>query len=174
MENRVVILPCLFILRKDLKIIIMSKYKLIQLTNNNIGEISADGLLPLGMVTRRVNSPAACCGTFQVASSTADTLYINEPGYYKITYSATLTAGAAGLMSVSLLANQQNIYTVSEDATAAEDIINLTLPYVVRVCPNCCGSPYNCPVAIQFKLGDVATGITPSASTANLIIEKVY
>ena len=151
----------------------MSKYKLIQLTNNNVGAITADSLMPLGNITRRINS-ACDCPTFQVASSTADTLYINEPGYYKITYSSTLTASAAGLMSISLLVNQNSVYTVSEDATAAEDVVNLTLPYVVRVCPNSCSTPTNCPMAIQFKLGEVATGITPNPSTTNLIVERVY
>lgn len=152
----------------------MSKYKLIQLTNTNIGIINAGENIPLGLTTRRVNAGEAPCSVFQVTSSESDTVYINEPGFYKITYSATLTAGAAGLMSVSLIANQNQIYTVSEDATAAEDIVNLTLVYVFRVCPNSCSSPYNCPTAIQMKLGDVATGITPNPSTANLIIERVF
>lgn len=151
----------------------MSKYKLIQLTNTSIGAIDAQNYLPLGLTTRRFNAPINSCSTFQIASSTADTIYINEPGYYKVTYSATLTAGAAGLMSVTLVANQTDVYTVAEDATAAEDIVNLTLPYVIRVCPNSCSAPANCPVALQFRLGDVATGITPSASTSNLIIERV-
>lgn len=152
----------------------MSKYKLIQLTNTNIGEITAGSALPLGLVTRKINASGAPCDTFKVASSEADTLYISEPGFYKVTYSATLTAGAAGVMSVSLVANQNEIYTVAEDATAAEDIVDLTLVYTVRVCPNSCASPYNCPTAIQVKLGDVATGITPNPSTANLIVERVF
>jgi hypothetical protein len=151
----------------------MSKYKLIQLTNSSIGAIDANTLLPLGIVTRRINS-ACDCPTFQVASSTADTVYINEPGYYKVTYSATFTAAAAGNVSVSLLTNQATVYTVTEEATAAEDIVNVTLPYVIRVCPNSCSSPYNCPMTVQFKLGDTALGITPDPSTANLIIERVY
>jgi hypothetical protein len=152
----------------------MSKYKLIQLTNTNIDVINAGENMPLGLVTRRINAGNSPCSVFQVASSQADTVYINEPGFYKITYDATITAGAAGLMSVSLIANQNSIYTVSEDATAAEDIVNLTLVYVLRVCPNSCSTPANCPTAIQVKLGDVATGITPNPSVANLIIERVY
>jgi hypothetical protein len=151
----------------------MSKYKLIQLTNTNIGAIEANSLLPLGITTRRYNAPVDTCSTFEVASSAADTLYITEPGYYKITYSAVMTAGAAGLMSVALITNQNAVTSVSEDVTAAEDIVNLTLVYVIRVCPNCCSTPNNLPVAVQFELGDVALGITPSPSTSNLIIEKV-
>jgi hypothetical protein len=152
----------------------MSKYKLIQLTNTNIGATQAGANLPLGLVTRKINVNGCECPVFQVVSSEADTVYITEPGFYKITYSATMTAGAAGLMSVTLVTNQSDVYTVSEDATAAEDIVDLDLTYVIRVCPNSCSSPYNCPTAIQFKLGDVATGITPNPSTANLIVERVY
>jgi hypothetical protein len=152
----------------------MSKYKLIQLTNTNIGATPAGEFLPLGLTTRRVNAGGSPCSTFQVTSSESDTVYINEPGFYKVTYNATLTTGAAGVMGVTLVANQNDIYSVSEDATAAEDIVNLNLVYVIRVCPNSCSAPYNCPTAIQVRLGDVATGITPNASTANLVIERVY
>lgn len=151
----------------------MSKYRLIQLTNSSIGAIAADSFMPLGLVTRRINAPINCCSPFTVASSVSDTLSINEPGYYKVTYSSTLTAGAAGTISITLVSNGSDIYSVSEEATAAEDIVNVTLVYVIRVCPNSCSSPSNCPVAIQFKLGDTALGITPNPSTANLIIEKI-
>jgi hypothetical protein len=152
----------------------MSKYKLIQLTNTNIGAISAQSYLPLGLITRRLNASVDNCSTFQLTSTNADTLVINDPGYYKITYSATLTAGAAGTLGISLVTNQETVYTVNEEATAAEDIVTLTLVYVIRICPNCCSSPANCPVNVQFKLGDTALGITPNPSTSNLIVEKVY
>jgi hypothetical protein len=151
----------------------MSKYKLIQLTNNSIPATTAGSFLPLGLVTRRFNAPVGNTSTFEVTTSAADTVYITEPGYYKVTYSMTATAGAAGLVGVSLIANQNSIYTVAEEATAAEDIVNITLVYVLRICPNCCSNPGNCPVAIQLQLGDTALGITPDPSIANLVIEKV-
>jgi hypothetical protein len=151
----------------------MSKYKLIQVTNTNIGALDANSLLPLGLITRRYNSPSDCCSTFDLGSSSSDTLYINEPGYYKITYSLVASAAAEGVLSISMLNNQNSVYTVSSDVTAAGDVVNLTLIYVIRVCPNCCSTPSNCPVAIQFQLGDVATGITPNPSISNLIVEKV-
>ena len=152
----------------------MSKYKLIQLTNTNIGATTAQSFLPLGTITRRINAPTDPTNVFQVATTGSNIVYINEPGYYKVTYSATLTAADAGTVGVSLITNGDNIYTVSEEATAAEDIVDLTLVYVIRVCPNCCSSPYNCPVSVQMQLGDTATGITPNPSTANLVIERVY
>jgi hypothetical protein len=151
----------------------MSKYKLIQLTNTDIGALAAGSLIPLGLVTRRYNAPNNTCSTFNVTSSSSDTLYITEPGYYKITYSMVASAGAEGVLGVSLLTNQDVVTTVSADATAAEDVVNLTLIYVIRVCPNCCSSPYNCPVAVQIQLGDTATGITPNPSTGNLIVEMI-
>jgi hypothetical protein len=151
----------------------MSKYKLIQLTNNSIAATAADTLLPFGTITRRIND-ANTCNTFQIASSLADTLYINEPGYYKVTYSATMSAAAAGTLGISLIVNQAPVYTVAEEVTAAEDVVNLTLVYVVRVCPNACSAPYNCPASIQMKLNDVATGVTPNPSTTNLLVERVY
>ena len=151
----------------------MSKYKLIQLTNNNIPAIAASAYLPLGSITRRYNVSCGDCSTFEVTSSSSDTLVISEPGYYKITYSGTMTAAAAGNISVSLITNQNSVYTVSEEATAAEDIVNITLIYVIRVCPNCCSSPANCPVSVQFQLGDVALGVTPDPSTSNIVVEKV-
>ena len=148
----------------------MSKYKLIQLTNNALGATDATTALPLGLVTRRLNAAACNCATFQITSSNSDTIILNDPGYYKITYSATLLAADAGVVSVDLIANQQTITSVSETAAAADDAVDLTLVYVLRVCPNCCSTPTNCPVSIQFMLGE--TAIT-AGSTTNLIIEKI-
>jgi hypothetical protein len=150
----------------------MSKYKLIQLTNSNIGELDANTYLPLGQVTRRLNASCNMAAPFNVGSSTSDTLYLTEPGYYEIVYSASIAAAAAGEVSLSLIANNSSVYTATETVAAADDIANLTLAYVTRVCPNCCGSPYNCPVAIQVQLGDIATSATV-LSTANLIIKKI-
>jgi hypothetical protein len=148
----------------------MSKYKLIQLTNNAIGATTAQTLLPLGLITRRLNASACNCTTFQITSSDSDTLILNDPGYYKITYNANLIAAAAGDLSVSLLANQQEVTSSSETVAAADDTANITLIYTIRVCPNCCSAPTNCPVNIQLQLGDVAIS---AGSTANLIVEKI-
>jgi hypothetical protein len=151
----------------------MSKYKLIQLTNTNIPALAAGSFLPLGAITRRYNVPTCDCATFEVTNSGSDTLMITEPGYYKFSYNGTMTAGAAGNIAISLITNNNTVYTVSEEATAAEDVVNITLIYVIRVCPNCCSTPANCPATVQFKLGDTALGVTPNPSTGNLVIEKI-
>lgn len=151
----------------------MSKYKLIQLTNKQITGTAANTYIPLGLVTRKINSTACDIPTFTVGSSLADTVTINEPGYYKITYNSTLSPAAAGAVGVTLISNQDPIYSVSETAAAADDLVNLTLVYVIRVCPNCCSAPLNCPVNIQIQLGDTALSAT-TASVGNLVIERIY
>ena len=150
----------------------MSNYKLIQLTNNNIGSIAANSYLPVGLITRRINASTSNCSTFQVASSTSDTIYLNEPGSYKITYTGSFSAGATGSFAISLVANNSTVFTAQETVAAADDYVNLDFSYVVRVCPNCCSAPATCPMSIQLQVGDVATSAT-EISTANLIIEKI-
>jgi hypothetical protein len=147
----------------------MSKNKLIQITNQQVGNVAANTFMPLGRVTRRINATTTAATTFTITSAESDTIYLNEPGYYKITYSLSALAGAAGIIEVTLVANGVDIYSASETAAAEGDTVNITLPYVVRVCPNCCASPANCPMAIQFELGDVAI----TGSVANAIIEKI-
>jgi hypothetical protein len=150
----------------------MSKYKLIQLTNINIPALATDAFIPVGTITRRITPDKEAVNTFQVVSSNADAITLNEVGYYKVTYNASLSAAAAGELSVALIANGTSVYTSSGIApTGTDDVVNITLPFVIRVCPNCSGSPTNCPTTIQLKL---TAGTTVAGSTANLIIEKIY
>lgn len=143
-------------------------YKQIQLTNTDIGSVAVDTAMPLGTVTRRINAPTNTCSTFQIASNTADTVTLTNPGFYKVTYSASLVAGGTGDLTLSLVGNGTTIYTVS--TTAAEgDTYNLTLPYTVRVTSNCCVNPPVTPMALQIVLG----GIAITGTTSNLIVEKV-
>lgn len=147
----------------------MSKYRVIQLTNKTIGAVAVNGFMPFGNVTRKVQENACGCCTFNVTTSNADTVNLNEVGNYDVTYSASLTANGAGEVAVALIVNGTNVYEVSTTA-ASGDVVNVTLPYQVRVCPNCSGLPNNCPVAIQVQL----TGVAITAGTSNLLIERVY
>ena len=147
----------------------MSNYKVIQLTNSAIGAVGANTMLPLGTITRKIQSSNNCCSTFNVTTTDSNIIYLNEPGYYRITYSGSVIAGAAGVVDISIIANSDSVYTAS--ATAAEgDTVNITIPYEVRVSKNCCASPTNCPMSIQIQLGDTAI----TGGTSNLLIEKVY
>jgi hypothetical protein len=146
----------------------MSKYKLIQLTNNNVGAIAVDTALPFGNITRRLNSPGPDNTTFTVATTGANIVYLNEPGYYNVIYSLSGVAGAAGVFDVTLTTNGTDIYT-SSVTTTADGTFNITLPYSLRVCPNSCGTPTNCPVGMQL----MASGVALTGGVGNLIVEKV-
>jgi hypothetical protein len=143
----------------------MTCYKQIQLTNTAIGSVAADAYIPYGRVTRRINAPTNCSTTFTVGTSTADTVTINESGFYKVTYSITAIADEAGVVTMELITNGTSVYTVSTTA-AADATVNMTLPYTIRVSPNSDGPV---PVAIQIQ----NTGVALTSGTGNLIIEKI-
>jgi NMD protein affecting ribosome stability and mRNA decay len=147
----------------------MTTYKQIQLTNKNITSAAVDSFMPLGTVTRRINAPQNCCNTFVVTSSTADTVVINDPGFYKVTYSLTASAAVAGEVTVDLLVNGTSVYSVTQAIVDETNSVNLTLPYTIRVCPNCPSTPNNAPVSVQLQ----NVGIALTGSSSNLIIEKI-
>lgn len=144
-------------------------YKQIQLTNNNIASVEADAFIPLGKVTRRINAPYNCCNTFILTSSTDDTLVLNDTGFYKVTYSLTATAAAAGTITVALITDGTSIHTVSQSIVDETSPVNLTLVYTIRVCPNCASAPDNVPVSLQIQ----NTGVALTGQSANLIVEKI-
>lgn len=144
-------------------------YKQIQLTNLDIGDVAVNEFIPYGRVTRRINAPYNCCNTFSVTSSTDDTVVINDTGFYKITYSLTALAGAAGDVTISLVTNGSTVYSVTATAAAAAESVNLTLPYTIRVCPNCSSTPDNVPVSVQIQ----NTGVNLTGVSSNMIIEKL-
>jgi hypothetical protein len=147
----------------------MTSYKQIQLTNNTVGDVAINDYMPLGRVTRRINAPFNCCNTFSVTSSNADTITLNDVGFYKITYSLTATAAAAGEVTIALVTNGTSIYTVSQAVVDETAGVNLTLPYTIRVCSNCSATPDNVPVSLQIQ----NTGIALTGATSNIIIEKI-
>lgn len=148
----------------------MSSYRVLQLTNDNIGAVVANALMPLGDITRRIQENSCGCATFNIASSADDTVYLNEIGNYNIVYSASLIASEAGEIAVTLIANGETIYEVGVTASAVGDVVNLTSPTQVRVCPNCSGIPNRCPLKVQLRL----SGVAISGGRANLLIERVY
>lgn len=141
-------------------------YKLIQLTNNDIGDVAVNAFLPYGRVTRRINSPYNCCNTFNIASSTSDVVNINTPGFYKVTYSLTGMAAAAGDVEIALVTNGTQQYSVSQYVADAAGSVNLTLIYTIRVPSN---APEEIPLGVQIQ----NTGIALTGVSSNLIIERI-
>lgn len=140
--------------------------KLIQITNTDIGAVAVDALMPLGTITRRFGV-GGNCPTYTTANSNVDTITINDEGYYDITYSANIVAGAAGVLGVALLTNGTQVYEVTETVAAASSY-NLTLPFTVRVYAKQCNAPTNNPMNIQIQL----TGVAITDGTSNIQVEK--
>lgn len=143
-------------------------FRTLQLTNNSIGAVAVGKFMPLGMITRKV-----CCGntgtrTFDVSSFGADTISMNEKGYYDIIYNVNFTVADTGTLTLTLKGNGNDLYTISRSVSAGS--YSLSLPYQVRVFDNCASCSTNNPMSIQIELGGVA--ITDGNS--NIIVERVY
>lgn len=149
----------------------MSDYRVLQLTNTNIGAVAADTALPLGTITRKL-----CCGnvqgtnTFAIGTSGANFVQLNRTGYYKVTYTLSAVAAAAGAVTVELTQNGTTVATATQTATAAGDTANIALSFVVRVFPNCSSVAVNNPLTLQLT----NTGAALTGGVSNFIVEKVY
>lgn len=146
-----------------------NKYRVIQLTNSAIGAVAVTNFMPLGKVTRRITRCEANVSTFTTTTSGVNIVNINECGNYDITYNLSGIAAAAGVLIATLVVNGVNVYSASATA-AAGATVNVTIPYQIRVLPNCAANPTNVPTDVQIQLNGV--GIT--GGTSNFKIERVY
>jgi hypothetical protein len=148
----------------------MTNAKILQLSNSAIGAVATDVNLPLGVTTAIYPFDTNnCYPTYTIVSSTSDTLSINKSGTYRIVYSLSGVAGAAGEVTVVMNVNGVAKYAVSATATA-DGTVNLTLPYELYVPCNCAAAPINVPAAIQFE----NTGVALTGGTSNLIVSKEF
>ena len=143
--------------------------KVLQLTNKNILAVAANGYMPLGITTVKYQlDNCNCPQIFTVASSVSDTLVVNKGGTYRLDYSASLMASAIGTVTLNVLVNGVSMYTVSATATAASDLINLTIPLDIYIPCNCNSAPNSVPANVQIQ----NTGVALTGGTSNLIITK--
>lgn len=147
----------------------MYKYRVLQMTNNAIGAVAVTNFMPFGNITRKINRCECNVNTFDITTTGANIIGINESGNYNITYNASLIAAAAGVLIATLVVNGVNVYSSSVTAAAGETV-NLTLPYQIRVLPNCDAVPTNIPANVQIQLNGV--GIT--GGTSVIKVERVY
>lgn len=143
-------------------------YRLLQLTNSAIGVVAAPAFMPLGTVTRLIKQDADCQSTFVVSNNANDTVYVQEPGFYKITYNANLIAAAAGLVTLNLRINGITVYTTNVTATAG-GTVQVAFTFMTRVFDNCCSNSANLPIQIQIQ--NAGVGLT--GGSGNLIVERV-
>lgn len=143
-------------------------YRLLQLTNSNIGAVAADAMIPVGIMTRQITQGSKCQPTFAVTTSANDALYINEAGFYRITYNAYVTVAAAGTIEVELQINGVTMQT-AEVTVAAAGTYLVSFVFVTRAYCNCNDGPSNLPILIQLE----NTGIALTGGTSNLILERI-
>lgn len=143
--------------------------KVLQLTNTNIPAVAANGYMPLGISTVRYPTESVNCQpVFTVTSSTSDTIAVNKGGTYRLDYSASVMASAAGTVTLAVLVNGVSKYTVSATAAAASDMLNLTIPLDIYLPCNCNAAPNNIPANIQIQ----NTGIALTGGTSNVIVTR--
>lgn len=143
-------------------------YRLLQLTNNTVGPVAAATVLPIGVTSRKIACASKCTPTFEIATTANNVAYINEPGFYKITYTGYLTAGAAGNVVVNLEINNVIVAVATVTATAA-GTVPVSITYVTRVLNNCCNNAANPIQALQFR----NAGVAITGGTSTVIIERV-
>ena len=143
-------------------------YRLLQLTNPSVGVVAAAAFMPFGTVTRQIKRDADCPSTFVVATNNNNTVYVQEPGFYKITYNANLVAAAAGLVTLNLQINGTTVYTTNVTATAG-GTVQVAFTFMTRVFDNCCSNAANLPIQIQIQ----NNGVGLTGGGGNLIVERV-
>lgn len=149
-------------------------YSFKQLTNAAVGAVATNEAMPLGAVTHQYNCGSGCATRdISTATSGANVITVggscDGAGYYKLTYTASVAAGAAGLVTFNLVQNGLTtapIFTVSETATAVGDFVNITFSYIVRVPYTPCGNN-----AISLQI--INAGVALTSGTSNTIIEKI-
>lgn len=142
--------------------------RVLQLTNTNISTVVVDGFIPLGITS--IQYPTANCNScevFTVTSSNADTLVIHKSGTYRLDYNASVVATDAGTVTLEVLVNNAEKYSVS--ATAAEgDTVNLSIPVDFYIPCNCNTLPNSVPAYVQIK----NTGVALTSGIGNMIVTR--
>lgn len=131
---------------------------LIELTNGNIGSVPAGSLLPIGAITRKVAQEPRCTPTFEVGTTQNNVVTVSE-------YTGTLVAGAAGVLTLSLLADGVAIATRSATVTADGSFI-FALSKEIRVLKNCCNNVTPITLALQIS------GVAITGGNGTLILKR--
>lgn len=140
-------------------------WRLIELTNGNIGAVPVGSLLPIGAITRKVAQEPRCTPTFEVGTTQNNVITVSEYGIYNVEYTGTLVAGAAGVLTLSLLADGVAIATRSATVTADGSFI-FALSKEIRVLKNCCNNVIPITLALQIS------GVAITGGNGTLILKR--
>ena len=146
-------------------------YKFFQVTNlpaAPFGAVAAGALIPLGVRTASNNQSCNCGKIFTLSNTGENTTTLHSPGIYRISGGLSVTAGAAGLVTVNLVQNGQIVYTASATAAAAGDTVNLSIPpFIIRNCPSYVNGFFNNSSTIQLS----NTGVALTGGVSTLLFE---
>ena len=128
---------------------------LIYMINNGVSSVLANGVIPLTTIARRRG---------KCIQNDSNSIILNAPGYYKVNVTVTLSAGAAGIVSIAL---QKNGITIpgmtgaTTITTATTENRQVVINGIVRV--NC----YEGAAALTL----VNTGIAITTSNVSIDVE---
>ena len=128
---------------------------LIYVINNGASSVLANGVIPLTTIARRRG---------KCIQNDSNSIILNAPGYYKVNVTVTLSAGAAGIVSIAL---QKNGITIpgmtgaTTITTATTENRQVVISGIVRV--NC----YEGAAALTL----VNTGIAITTSNVSIDVE---
>lgn len=128
---------------------------LIYMINNGASSVLANGVIPLTTIARRRG---------KCIQNDSNSIILNAPGYYKVNVTVTLSAGAAGIVSIAL---QKNGITIpgmtgaTTITTATTENRQVVINGIVRV--NC----YEGAAALTL----VNTGIAITTSNVSIDVE---
>ena len=143
-------------------------YRLLQLTNYDLGPVAVGAYIPVGTMTREVRAGSQCNDTFIVTTSNNNSIYINEQGFYKIAYTGYLEVAVAGDIVVELQISGVTLRTATVTAPAAGTYL-VSFDFVTRALKDCCNN-----VNTQLLVRLLNSGIAITDGEANLVIERVY
>lgn len=137
--------------------------KILQITNTSIPAVDENTPIPLGIITRyyTTHSHSPPHSPQPPYVNTTSALTLTECGYYTLVYSINATTAVVDPLTITLTVNNDTQYTVTATPAAAGDVVNLTLPFVVRV-------THNNPVTLTFT-----PNVDIASATSNLVVERV-
>lgn len=140
--------------------------KILQITNTSIPAVDENTPIPLGIITRYYTTHTHSHDHPHHSPqppyvNTTSALTLTECGYYTLVYSISATTAVVDPLTITLTVNNDTQYTVTETPVAAGDVVNLTLPFVVRV-------THNNPVTLTFT-----PNVDIASATSNLVVERV-
>ena len=134
----------------------MCNNSLISLATPSVSPVAVNGVLPLSTIVRRRGS---------AIQQSNDSIVLNAPGYYRVSVTATFTAPAAGVATLSLRQDGlpvQGATASTTVTTATTEVRSLSFDAIVRV--SCCGGPVTLTV--------LNTGV--AINTSNIAVNVEY